>query len=216
MGLAELAGLVVALVMTVGVLSYALFGNHELFRGVAAVFVGVTAGYAAAVVMRTFVIPRLIQPFLVRHWVVVVPLVLGLLLLLRGTRFGGLATPVLAFLVGVAAATLLVGVVLGTLFPQVLATWKEWSGFRVWLTPAQGMLSWLFVIAVLVAFHFGRHEDWPRALQYPFRGLRIVGRFVVVVTLAVLFLRVYQSALLALAERVLFLWEALRFLLLGP
>ncbi len=216
MALWDWLGLAVALVMTLGILSYIFFGNYELFRAVVAVFVGALAGYAAAVVMRSFLIPRLVQPLMVRHWVVALPLLLGLLLLLRGTRFGHLATPVLAFLVGVSAAVLLAGAVLGTLFPQVLATWKEWSGLGQWLTPNQGVLGWVIVMAVVASFYFGAEERAGRALRPALRVVRFAGRLAVVISLAVLFVRVYQSALFALVERVFFLWETLRTLLLGP
>ncbi len=215
MMLSELLGLGVALFLTMGILSYVLFGNHELFRIAAAVFVGSVAGYLGAVVLRSFLIPRLWQVTGSPQWALLLPWALALLLLLRGTRLRGLSNVVLALLVGVAGATLIAGAVLGTLFPQIEATWREWAGFTLHLSWAQGLVSWVLVMMVLMAFYFGRTETWPRVMRWGIGVGQKVGKAVVVVTLGVLFARVYQVALLALIDRLAFLWDAIRTFLLG-
>lgn len=213
MNLWEYVGLALAALLTLGILSYVLFGAHELFRLLVALVVGVMAGYVAATVVRMLVLPRLIQPLLVRHWLVLLPFGLAFLLLFHPTRFSRLAVPVLALLVGVAGATLVGGAILGTLFPQIQATWQDWAGLGG-LTPFQAALSWLLVMAVLSAFYYGRTQDWPKLVRYPVRAIQGLGMVVVAITLGALVVRVYQAALLALSERLLFLWQALLALLL--
>lgn len=215
MMLSELVGLGVALFLTMGILSYVLFGNHELFRIAAAVFAGGVAGYLGAVVTRAFLIPRLGQFIGRPQWALLLPWVLALLLLLRGTRLRGISNLVLALLVGVAGATLIAGAVLGTLFPQVVATWREWAGLSIQLSWAQGMATWALVMTVLMAFFFGRTETWPRVARWGMDAGRTLGKAVVVITLGVLFARVYQAALLALIDRLAFIWNAVRTFLLG-
>ncbi len=215
MTVAELLGLGAALFLTLSILSYVLFGNHELFRVAVAIFIGGVAGYLGAVVTRTFLIPRLFQPLVAQHWALLLPLLFGFFLFLRGTRFSTLANLVLAMLVGVSGATLVAGAVLGTLFPQIVATWREWSGMSLHLTGGQSLAAWFLVIVVLMAFSFGRRDRWPRPLQWSLGGLQNLGRAVVVVTLGVLFARVYQAALFALIERLAFVWNAVQTFLLG-
>lgn len=215
MMLSELVGLGVALFLTMGILSYVLFGNHELFRIAAAVFVGGVAGYLGAVVTRSFLMPRLWQWIERPQGVLLIPWILGLLLLLRGTRLRGLSNLVLALLVGVAGATLIAGAVWGTLFPQIETTWREWAGLSLQLSWVQGMVSWVLVMMVLMAFYFGRTETWPRAARWGIHAGQTLGKAVVVITLGVLFARVYQAALLALIDRMAFIWTAIQTFLLG-
>ncbi len=215
MMLSELVGLGVALFLTMGILSYVLFGNHELFRVAAAVFVGGVAGYLGAVVTRAFLIPRLWQLIEGPQWALFIPWVWAFLLLLRGTRLRGLSNLVLALLVGVSGATLIAGAVLGTLFPQIEATWREWAGLSIQISWAQGLASWALVMMVLIAFYFGRTETWPRVIRWGMGAGQTLGKAVVVITLGVLFARVYQAALLALIDRMAFIWNAIRTFLLG-
>ncbi len=207
-------GAALAVLVTLGLLSYVLVGNTGLFRTLLALFVGVTAGYIASVVVRYVLAPRLLEPLRVRHWLVLTPFVFVLLLFLHRTRLSFAATPVLALLTGVAAATLVAGTVLGTLFPQIQATWQAWRGTGG-LTPLQGIVVWLLVIFVLTVFFYRDPGHLPAALRWPLRAAQALGNLALTITLAVLVLRLYQTALMVLGERLWFLWQTLNRLIFG-
>ncbi|MDP2995015.1 MAG: hypothetical protein Q8N46_07850, partial [Anaerolineales bacterium] len=116
----------ISFLLTLMVLSY-LIGDNPAFRVAVYIFIGVSAGYAAAVAWHQVLFPRLIVPLLSGNWadrlLTVVPLVLGLLLLFKlSPRTSRLGTPSMAFLVGVGAAVAVGGAVMGTLFPQARAS----------------------------------------------------------------------------------------------
>jgi hypothetical protein len=113
-------------ILTLLVFSY-LFGDNVLFRFTVHLFVGVAAAFMAAVAFYSVLWPRLVEPILfgmpVERMLALVPLVLGVLLLGKASpRFAGWGAPVMAFLVGVGAATAVGGAISGTLFPQVQAS----------------------------------------------------------------------------------------------
>ena len=60
----ELLSAGVSFIITVLVLSY-LFGDNPLFRAAVYIFVGVSAGYVAAVAWNQVILPQVIQPVLV-------------------------------------------------------------------------------------------------------------------------------------------------------
>ena len=118
----------ISFLLTLMVLSY-LIGDNPAFRVAVYIFIGVSAGYAAAVVWHQVLYPQLIVPLLSGNLaellLTIIPLVLGLLLLLKlSPRTARLGTPSMAFLVGVGAAVAVGGAVMGTLFPQVSATFR--------------------------------------------------------------------------------------------
>src|SRR5512141_219524 len=101
---ADLIGVWVGALFTLLVFSY-LLGDTPLFRFAQAVFVGVTVGYATVIAIYLVLIPRLVQPLLanpIGNWPVFIPLLLGVLLLLKGrTAWAPLASLPVAFLFGV-------------------------------------------------------------------------------------------------------------------
>ncbi|HSV86097.1 MAG TPA: hypothetical protein VLH85_05950, partial [Levilinea sp.] len=110
----DLIWTVVGFVLTLMVFSY-LFGDNPLFRLATYLFVGVSAGFSAVMVIYHVLMPRLLFPFLegsfgLQAGLVIVPLVLGLLLVMklspRLTRAGEIP---MAYLVGVGAAVIIGG-----------------------------------------------------------------------------------------------------------
>ncbi len=211
---AQLLGWGAALFFTLGLLSYVFLGNQPLFRLSVALFVGSAAGYLAAAVLREFLIPS-VRAAMAGEGSGWLPFFLGLLLLFYATRWRGPARLALGLMLGVAAATLLAGALLGTLFPQIQATWREWAAGASTLSPLQGMLVWFLLLAALSALHLGRTQGWPTLVRLPFRGLQLVGSLVITITLAVLLARVYQSALFALVDRLQFLVDLVFILIAG-
>lgn len=206
---------IVGFIITILILSY-LLGDNPLFRAAVYVFVGVAAGYVAAVAWNQVIRPLLLQPILSGAvfqdaWLLVP--ILGSILLLakiwpRSSKFGQFP---IAYLVGVGAAVAIGGAVLGTLLPQINATI---DGFDVKLAAARGIDSVLMmltggsillgVVGTLAYFHFGARQqaDGSTKRNFLVNILAWIGRVYIAITFGVLFAGVYMAALTALIERM--------------
>ena len=207
---------IIAFLITLMILSY-LIGDNPLFRVAVYVFVGVSAGYVAAVSIRQVLVPDLLLPlyngFLsgmsVQRAILAVPLLLSGLLLMKAwpplTRLG---MPAMGFLVGTAAAVAAGGAVNGTIIPQVNAT-IEGFDIQKFNTPESLLNAALIlagVITTLVYFHFGaraRADGSVRRLGF-IEFVAFLGSIFLAITLGVLFAGVYSAALTALIERLHF------------
>lgn len=213
--LARTAGIWVAALLTLAVLSYIL-GDNPLFRVAQYLFVGVAAGYAASLAWTGVLWPRLqlllLDPAMYWHYGVF--FVLGLLLLARGSRYvATLASLPLGVLFGTGAALALGGTLTGSLVPQVRATIVSVSpadygeGLIGWAYAADAVLLIVGTISVLAAFHFsagGRGfvgAVWRRALVL-FGGL---GRALMMVTFGALLAGALLSFFSVLNSRLAFL-----------
>jgi len=204
----------ISFLLTLMVLSY-LIGDNPIFRVAVYIFIGVSAGYAAAVAWHQVLYPRLILPLLssslADRLLTIVPLVLGLLLLLKiSPRTSRLGTPPMAFLVGVGAAVAIGGAVMGTLFPQTRASMNalNLSGAgQYWLERlSEGVVMLVGTVTTLVYFHYGAKAT----ANGPQRGKLIrllswIGQFFIAITFGVLFAGVFVAAMTALIERLNFL-----------
>ncbi len=203
----------VAFLLTVMVLSY-LVGDNPLFRIAVYVFVGVSAGYVAAVAFWQVLWPDLIVPLVAgtsaQRVALAVPLLLtGLLLMKAWPALSRLGMPAMGLLVGAAAAAAIGGGIAGTLIPQVQATISPFSPQNLLDFPdvlANGAIVLIGVVATLAYFHFG-------ALSAPDGSVRrfvlvemiaSVGGVFVAIALGALFAGVYSAALTALIERLHF------------
>jgi hypothetical protein len=215
-----IAGMV-AFLFTLMILSY-LIGDNPLFRVAVYIFVGVSAGYVAAVSVRQVLWPDLLQPLYhgfisgmtVQQAVLAVPFLLSGLLLMKAwpplTRLG---MPAMGLLVGAGAAAAVGGAVTGTLFPQVNATIGAFDVTR-FASPESLINAGLVlagVITTLVYFHFGARIRADGSVRR--FGLieitALLGSIFLAVTLGVLFAGVYSAALTALIERLHFLFFGL-------
>ncbi len=206
----------VAFLFTLMILSY-LIGDNPLFRVAVYIFVGVSAGYVAAVSIRQVLWPDLLQPlyqgFLfgmsLRQAVLAVPFFLsGLLLMKAWPPLSRLGMPAMGLLVGAGAAAAVGGAVTGTLFPQVNATIAAFDITGV--TSPESLLNAGLVLAgvitTLVYFHFGARTRADGSVRR-FGLIEIIaflGSVFLAITLGVLFAGVYSAALTALIERLHF------------
>ena len=209
----------ISFIVTVLILSY-LFGDNPLFRAAVYVFVGISAGYVAAVAWNQVIMPQLIRPILSgavfsNVWQVILLLVpvigSGLLLTKVSTRLSRLGQLPMAFLVGVGAAVTIGGAVLGTLLPQIEATaggFDVKTAFARNIDPALMILSSILiligVVATLAYFHYGARQKPDGTLKRNFviEILTLIGRIYIAITFGVLFAGVYMAALTALIERM--------------
>ncbi len=215
----ELVSAGISFIMTILILSY-LFGDNPLFRAAIYIFVCAAAGYVAAVAWNEVINPVLVQPVLsgavfadpIQAALLVIPLLgSGLLLFKVSTRLSHLGQLPMAYLVGVGAAVTIGGVVLGTLLPQIYATF---DGFDVRLAVSQNIDPFIMllrgtsvlagVIGTLAYFHFGASQKADGSVRRnPLVNiLTWLGRIYIAITFGVLFAGVYMAALTALVERM--------------
>ena len=201
---------IVSFLLTLMVLSYLLFGDKLPFRLAVYIFIGVSAGYAAAVAWWQVLYPRLFVPMLSKPWLII-PLLLGFLLLLKlSPRTARLGNWAVAFLVGVGAAVAVSGAVMGTLVPQTLASINvfklpaEFRGERL----AEAVVMLIGTVTTLIYFHYGAKatSDGPQQGKV-LTVLRGVGQVFIAITLGVLFAGVFTAAMTALIERLSFLFH---------
>jgi hypothetical protein len=149
---------------------------------------------------------------------------LGVWLLTKGSsRLARFGTPVMAFLVGVGAATAVGGAIFGTILPQVNAS-TNLLNLQYAASNGAGLVGWFLTglviligtLVTLAYFHFGLRTQGEGTLpqRHPIIENFIVpaGQAFIAVTLAVFFVGVYAASLGALVDRVRFVWDfILRF-----
>ena len=217
-----LIGIFVGFLITLTVLSYVFFRDWPPFRMVMDVFIGVAAGYAGAVAVRSVIWAMLLKPLVLdRNLLWLIPLLLTLLLLTKASqgalsRWGNVAV---AYLVGVGAAAAVGGAVQGTIFPQTLATMDAFNfslmrarGVGAGEFLVTGIFMLLGTVSTLAYFHFSARprRDRPPARPRWIEGLAKVGEGFIAVTFGALFAGVYLAAASALASSISTLWQFLQ------
>jgi hypothetical protein len=219
MNVADLIWTIVGFLLTVLVLSYIFVGDNPLFRLATYAFIGVAAGYVALITFNQVIWPKFFLALLLPETpaldklLLVVPLGLSILLLAKLfpklARAGNFS---MAFLVGVGAAVIIGGAVMGTLLPQGIAAASQFN-FRsvsggtgpVLLNVLLALVTLAGTIATLFYFYFSAHHK-PNQLPERNRPIELaaqVGQVFIAITLGAVFAGVYASALTALIERML-------------
>jgi hypothetical protein len=163
---------------------------------------------------------NVIWPLLVLPWqsgnfqlimlFVIPPLVLGILLLAKAIpRLSGMGNIPLAFLVGVGAATIIGGAIMGTLLPQTFASFSQfsWSNLQqndsAWFSLLNVSIILIGTITTMIYFQFSARSLGSQANQRSalIEGLAHIGQIFIAIALGVLFAGVYAAALTALVER---------------
>lgn len=223
MNLVELIPALLGFLFTLMILSY-IIGDNPLFRFAVSIFVGVSAGFAGAVALRSIVYPNVIWPLIrvalgngsAQDAYAVIPLLLSVLLLLKlSKRLGRAGNIAMAYLVGIGAAVAVGGAILGTIFPQAgasmdLLDFSSLPGFQ--FAPADfatevlsRFIALVGTLATLIYFHFGvravaGEENLERSKWLEVIGQ--VGQGFIAVTFGVMFAGVYSASLMALIDRV--------------
>jgi hypothetical protein len=224
----ELAGTLVAVVLTLCVFSY-LLGDNALYRLAEHIFVGVAVGYAVVVAFHAVLAAKLLVPLSKalsegnssQILLLAIPLVLGLLLLIKPFKsVSWLGSLSVAFLLGVGAALAIAGALLGTFLPQVDAT-ADLMHYREDYGPGLGLFSGLVALVgttgVLLHFYFGAGQEGRLA------GLRAglvrlwggLGRWFILIAFGAILATTFVSRLSLLVGRVQFLLDSVRGLLGG-
>lgn len=208
----EIGGLLLGFLLTLFIYSFVVKDN-PMYRLAVHLLVGVSAGFAAVIAVREVLIPiaesTLSQDDLVPLLMWVIPIALGLLLLTKLVPgYAWLGNSTMAVLISVGAAVGLVGVLLGTLFPQVTATYD--SG---WITLIVAVLT----ICVLAYFHFTGRLASDGNVRFPIwhRYVSLTGQFVITIALAGVFAGLFSTTLVLLSERLGFYLESFTSLFSG-
>lgn len=196
----QFTALLIGFTLTLFVYSY-LVGDNPLYRAATHLLVGVSAAYAAVVVLQQVIIPIYQQirqdpgnPETLRWFI---PIFFALLLVLKPLRrTGWLGNISLALLIGIGAAVALTGALSGTLWPQITISYPA--------APLRAVLVAIFTICTLLTFQFtGRLNDTGKWLLPAWqRGLVAVGRVVLMITFGSLFASVLNTSLVLLADRL--------------
>jgi heme/copper-type cytochrome/quinol oxidase subunit 2 len=129
------------------------------------------------------------------------------------------STPVLAFLTGIGAATVIAGAVRGTIFPQVGATMNllniqaahpDTNELVGWFI--NGLIILVGTATTIIYFQFGikrQEEGVPVQRSVVMEYLSTAGQVFIVITLGVFFAGVYIAALSALINRIQFIWDVI-------
>lgn len=202
--------LIVGFLLTVMVLSY-LIGDNPLFRFAIYLFIGVSSGYAATIIVYNVLLPKLNQLLTndVNQLILgVIPLILGATLLAKlSPRISWIGNFAMAMLVGVGAAAALGGALLGTLIPQAQAAMDAFD-LRSSLNPAlkfiEAGVMLVGTVVTLAAFQFGakRAPDGTPKRNILLDWVAWFGRLFIAITFGVLFAGVYMAALTAMIERL--------------
>lgn len=205
----------VSFILTLLVFSYFL-GDHVVYRFVMALFIGVSAGYIAVVLIFQVILPRLVVPLVSGDQMALIPLVLsGLLLLKLSPKFSRLGNIPMAYLVGAGAAIAIGGAVMGTIFGQVKGAWSMFfpsNGEAPMLAYLEGGFLLLGTLATLAYFHFnarkGSTTGGTRNLLM--RIFAWIGKIFIAITLGVVFASVLTAAATALIERTGFILQTIQ------
>ncbi|MBE2200654.1 MAG: hypothetical protein IAE79_18715 [Anaerolinea sp.] len=200
--MSELAGLVIGLILTLLIYSY-IWGDNPLYRLAVHILVGVSAAYAAVIIVQQIFLPiyrELLTPGGSDSFIWLIPIVLGLLLLLkRLPRLSWMGRGTMALMIGVGAAVSLLGALTGTLWPQMTAVHSD--------SPILNLIIAFLTIATLITFQFtGRTSgegEWIRP-WWQQMGLVHIGQAVIMITFGALFAAVLNTSLILLIERISF------------
>ena len=208
----EIISAAIGLILTLMIFSY-LIGDNPLFRIAVYIFIGVSSGYAATVVVYYVLIPKL-NLFQTNDFLTIIPLLLSLSLLAKlFPRVSWVGNFAMAVLVGVGAATAIGGALLGTLIPQLRASIDAFDvrslGSVQEIIPKlfEGGVMLVGTVLTLAAFHFsaGRAADGTPKRNSIIEGMAWFGRIFIAITLGVLFAGVYMASLTAMIERLSFI-----------
>ncbi len=203
---ADQIGVIVGAVLTVLVLTY-LIGDSALFRLAVYILIGAGAAYAAVVVLFDVLWQNtsvaLAQAATGNRGplvVVVIALILGILVWFKASpRLAWIGNIPMSYLIGVGAATVLGGAILGTLGPQIVAAGAPAT------SPSGGQPTTIvtFVVAlgtIMTLLSFGYFRVGRNS---PMQLVNVAGRrFFLMIALGAVFALVFMASATLLLDRL--------------
>jgi hypothetical protein len=204
---------IVGFVLSLMVFSY-LIGDNILFRLAIHLFIGVSAGVVAVMVLYQVVYPRMVLPFVNGTTndkvLTIIPVVLSILLLLKvsplTSKIGNLPA---AYLLGIGTAVTIGGAIFGTILPQSLSTIDSFGLKYNYSEKLEALLILAATVSSLLYFYFGARLEMGRPLKRPFwiEWSAKVGQIFILITLGAIFAGVYVTSISALSERMVSMWD---------
>jgi len=192
-----------SLLFTLLILSYVV-GDNPAFRFAIHAFIGVSAGYVVAIVLLQVITNKMLLPLFVGEMsekiIAGTALILGLFLLLKiSPRTEWFARWIVASLVGISAAVAVAGAMLGTIYPQTMASINI-SGANL----LQGVFILIGTVTTLAYFQF---TVFGKSASTGKRGwfmttIAFLGQIFIAITLGALFAGAFSAALTALIDRI--------------
>jgi hypothetical protein len=211
----NLVGELFAFILTIMVFSY-IIGDNPFYRAAVHAFLGVAAGYMTVITLQGVIYPRLFSVYaaatsgdVVGALLLAVPFILSIFILLRVSgSLAPIGNIVIALMVGVGAALAIGGAIMGTIIPQVQASWSDAANPDV----ADRLLVWVpsvlgTTLVLLYFLYVGRnnaagHGERPRILL----PVNIAGESFLTVALAALYVGTLAATFTLLVERVGFMY----------
>lgn len=222
MNTVDLLLLLAGLILSLMVFSY-LLGDTLLFGIAMYTLVGVTAGFTVVVLLQKVILPMAISPLSalpqISALLALVPLVLSVLLIWllfkKSSRLSGIP---LAFLGGVVAAALIVGVTRGTLVPQLLSIVNAFDqnkmtsgGLPNWTGIFEAFMMLAGVVAVLFVSHHRKINKNQEANAYSWLdGIKGFGQLFIGITFGAIFVGLFSTGLVALIAYIQYLIDFVR------
>lgn len=212
----EPIGVFLAFVITLMVLSY-VFSDNVFYRLASYIFVGSSAGYIAAVLVKDVLLIKLqnltVQGISANEVSLLGVLAIFTVLLLGklNPSFGFIGNIPMAMIVGVGTAISVAGALFGTLLPNIMGLG---AGAELSQIPTI-LISMVGTIATLIFFNFTFLKGDKRVQTQPawMSGIAKVGKFFIVVALGVVFAGVLTASINALVDGFSFFGEMLRIAL---
>ena len=194
-------GAIVGLIFTVLVLTY-IIGDSFLFRIAVYILIGAGAAYAAVVVIFDVLVANVQQAAgnPAKLIIVLIGLLLGVMVWFKASpRLAWIGNIPMGYLIGVGVATVLGGVIIGTLGPQIVA-----AGAPV-TSPSGGPPNVIMTIIVAIGtivtlLSFGYYRVGRNS---PFQFVNIAGRrFFLMIGLGAIFALVFMASVTLLIDRI--------------
>ena len=208
-------GVWVAAALTLIVLSYVLSDN-PLYKLAEHIFVGASVGWTFVLLYRNILLGELFS----KLWnepeanlPLLIPLVLGVLLLLRPIRsMAWLGNTSLALVVGAGAALAIVGASAGLLAPQAMATvlpvFPMQMGWEAWRGSLDNLAVVLGVVCVFLYFHFTGKQ--LGRFGRPIELAAGIGKYFMMAAFGALFASIAISRIALLVGRISFVLDVVR------
>jgi hypothetical protein len=193
-------GLIIGAVFTLLVLTY-LIGDNFLFRLMVYVLIGAGAAYVAVVVIFDVLLANIQQAAgnPAALIIVVIGLLLGIMVWFKASpRLAWIGNIPMGYLIGVGAATVLGGAIIGTLGPQIVA-----AGAPVTSPSGEQPSAIMTIIAaigtIVTLLSFGYYRVGRNS---PFQLVNITGRrFFLMIGLGAIFALVFMASVTLLYDR---------------
>ncbi len=209
----DLIWTVVGFVLSLMIFSY-LIGDNILFRFAASLFIGVSTGYVAVILLYQVVYPRLIYPLLtgtiLERSFSLIPLVLSILLFFKPSRnLSSLGAIPFTLLIGAGAAFAIGGAVLGTILPQSFSTINLFDLAKDENNILEGAIILIATVTTLMYFYFGAKFENGKPIRRAawIETIAKIGQLFLIVTLGAIYAGVFITAITALVGRVQSIWQ---------